>query len=127
MRILFSGTPIMPGKRVRTRCGICVLVQSVSDCSPACQLATQPRGSMAIGMSRWWIMRRSEEHTSELQSHHDLVCRLLLEKKKNISVLHSSADPPDITMINHRLVEAFPLRTNDLLVFNRNSYTLLNQ
>src|SRR5437588_6105120 len=26
---------------------------------------------------------RSEEHTSELQSHSDLVCRLLLEKKKN--------------------------------------------
>src|SRR5437773_6068930 len=28
---------------------------------------------------------RSEEHTSELQSHHDLVCRLLLEKKKPVS------------------------------------------
>src|SRR5437667_5304403 len=28
---------------------------------------------------------RSEEHTSELQSHHDLVCRLLLEKKKTKS------------------------------------------
>src|SRR5436190_8095875 len=27
---------------------------------------------------------RSEEHTSELQSHSDLVCRLLLEKKKTI-------------------------------------------
>src|SRR2546428_6169489 len=27
-------------------------------------------------------MRRSEEHTSELQSRSDLVCRLLLEKKK---------------------------------------------
>src|SRR5260221_1599215 len=27
---------------------------------------------------------RSEEHTSELQSHSDLVCRLLLEKKKRI-------------------------------------------
>src|SRR5438034_4453254 len=27
-------------------------------------------------------LRRSEEHTSELQSHSDLVCRLLLEKKK---------------------------------------------
>src|SRR6266851_2894740 len=27
-------------------------------------------------------VERSEEHTSELQSHHDLVCRLLLEKKK---------------------------------------------
>src|SRR5438132_2968374 len=29
-------------------------------------------------------VRRSEEHTSELQSHSDLVCRLLLEKKKTI-------------------------------------------
>src|SRR5437773_5499064 len=28
------------------------------------------------------LVQRSEEHTSELQSHHDLVCRLLLEKKK---------------------------------------------
>ena len=27
------------------------------------------------------LLKRSEEHTSELQSHHDLVCRLLLEKK----------------------------------------------
>src|SRR5438034_7357502 len=27
-------------------------------------------------------LERSEEHTSELQSHSDLVCRLLLEKKK---------------------------------------------
>src|SRR5438034_5633086 len=31
--------------------------------------------------SAWW---RSEEHTSELQSHSDLVCRLLLEKKKKL-------------------------------------------
>src|SRR5437868_9422215 len=30
----------------------------------------------------WRIRRRSEEHTSELQSRFDLVCRLLLEKKK---------------------------------------------
>src|SRR6266540_5866189 len=29
---------------------------------------------------------RSEEHTSELQSHHDLVCRLLLEKKKKTNI-----------------------------------------
>src|SRR5947207_3264003 len=29
------------------------------------------------------VSYRSEEHTSELQSHSDLVCRLLLEKKKN--------------------------------------------
>src|SRR5437667_12795702 len=32
--------------------------------------------------TRRWSATRSEEHTSELQSHHDLVCRLLLEKKK---------------------------------------------
>src|SRR5260221_7416651 len=35
------------------------------------------RGAMSPGKAR------SEEHTSELQSHSDLVCRLLLEKKKN--------------------------------------------
>src|SRR6266540_2202558 len=38
---------------------------------------------MVRGSSRAANTRpRSEEHTSELQSHHDLVCRLLLEKKK---------------------------------------------
>src|SRR5437773_4093390 len=31
------------------------------------------------------VCARSEEHTSELQSHHDLVCRLLLEKKKTMT------------------------------------------
>src|SRR5260370_18852570 len=33
------------------------------------------------GSTCWWAAR-SEEHTSELQSHLNLVCRLLLEKKK---------------------------------------------
>src|SRR5438874_1908413 len=33
----------------------------------------------------WWLGLRSEEHTSELQSRRDLVCRLLLEKKKKKS------------------------------------------
>src|SRR5260370_4063604 len=35
--------------------------------------------------------QRSEEHTSELQSHLNLVCRLLLEKKKKI--------PPDLVRL----------------------------
>src|SRR5438034_6231699 len=35
---------------------------------------------IATTTARW--PKRSEEHTSELQSHSDLVCRLLLEKKK---------------------------------------------
>src|SRR2546430_5231302 len=34
-------------------------------------------------------IRRSEEHTSELQSQSNLVCRLLLEKKKNNTTTHS--------------------------------------
>src|SRR2546425_3343844 len=38
------------------------------------------------------VLRRSEEHTSELQSLAYLVCRLLLEKKKQIRV-HPSQSP----------------------------------
>src|SRR5437773_5477711 len=38
--------------------------------------------SCHISRERSVSTSRSEEHTSELQSHHDLVCRLLLEKKK---------------------------------------------
>src|SRR5258708_27309195 len=38
----------------------------------------------------WTCSNRSEEHTSELQSPDHLVCRLLLEKKKQISLLHIS-------------------------------------
>src|SRR5260370_29246431 len=34
-------------------------------------------------------LKRSEEHTSELQSHLNLVCRLLLEKKKNNKIEES--------------------------------------
>src|SRR2546429_2077869 len=38
-------------------------------------------------------LRRSEEHTSELQSRLHLVCRLLLEKKKNMRTLN-----PDLVL-----------------------------
>src|SRR2546427_8200478 len=48
------------------------------------------------------LTRRSEEHTSELQSQSNLVCRLLLEKKKkqkvrtnNTQPLHSNVAPVD--------------------------------
>src|SRR5260221_10072630 len=37
------------------------------------------------------IVQRSEEHTSELQSHSDLVCRLLLEKKNRPRTVCSSS------------------------------------
>src|SRR5260370_4301145 len=40
---------------------------------------------------------RSEEHTSELQSHLNLVCRLLLEKKKtNAEPATTEATPPNV-------------------------------
>src|SRR2546428_5282124 len=38
----------------------------------------------SVALQRRHRSARSEEHTSELQSRSDLVCRLLLEKKKNI-------------------------------------------
>src|SRR5260370_19152407 len=43
-------------------------------------------------------LRRSEEHTSELQSHLNLVCRLLLEKKKKIT----HGDPPKLRQYTSR-------------------------
>src|SRR5436309_11308659 len=42
-----------------------------------------------------WHYMRSEEHTSELQSRENLVCRLLLEKKKTI--LNTSYSHPNLT------------------------------
>src|SRR5260370_8010859 len=47
---------------------------------------------------------RSEEHTSELQSHLNLVCRLLLEKKKNSSPVRSPSPishPTPLLLSNH--------------------------
>src|SRR5260370_10996184 len=47
--------------------------------------STRPRSITISAARRGFIARfckRSEEHTSELQSHLNLVCRLLLEKKK---------------------------------------------
>src|SRR2546427_7830443 len=40
------------------------------------------RGRVATVAVKEFIFKRSEEHTSELQSQSNLVCRLLLEKKK---------------------------------------------
>src|SRR5438132_6758303 len=49
---------------------------------PACR---ECRGRRGLAAPR--VLARSEEHTSELQSHSDLVCRLLLEKKKKTNPL----------------------------------------
>src|SRR2546427_6998653 len=51
-------------------------------------------GVPACDLTRTWS-HRSEEHTSELQSQSNLVCRLLLEKKNNIKprLDHRASDP----------------------------------
>src|SRR5437868_10375355 len=54
-----------------------------------------PRGIQRSSLRelRWMPRARSEEHTSELQSRFDLVCRLLLEKKNPRSRQSASPDP----------------------------------
>src|SRR5436190_15748002 len=54
--------------------------------SRTCTLCAMRQGKQTPAL-RW--STRSEEHTSELQSHSDLVCRLLLEKKKLDKEAHS--------------------------------------
>src|SRR2546426_6254432 len=46
----------------------------------------KPQKSQVLNVSEDCDTERSEEHTSELQSPCNLVCRLLLEKKNNISI-----------------------------------------
>src|SRR2546428_8263370 len=59
---------------------------SLHDALPICALPPYAGGYRLPVIGRWRVHRthydRSEEHTSELQSRSDLVCRLLLEKKK---------------------------------------------
>src|SRR3712207_8739764 len=61
-------------------------VVEVCDVDPAARLAAAHLGfattNLEEGLSRADVIFRSEEHTSELQSRQYLVCRLLLEKKK---------------------------------------------
>src|SRR5690606_41796330 len=51
----------------------------------ACRLPTDPHWEIDMRLTPGILVGslRSEEHTSELQSRENLVCRLLLEKKKN--------------------------------------------
>src|SRR2546430_4132918 len=60
-------------------------------------ISPELRGGLTIG----FCSARSEEHTSELQSQSNLVCRLLLEKKKNKQPM-PFAHPP---VANFPLVE----------------------
>src|SRR3712207_7320924 len=66
--------------------------QTPDDCrrrSDECVVSVQG-SAFKVQSSRFTVHERSEEHTSELQSRQYLVCRLLLEKKKNNSLAGSS-------------------------------------
>src|SRR5437867_9773523 len=58
---------------------------SMVHCSSCCALDWMKASEAALPS-----LIRSEEHTSELQSPYDLVCRLLLEKKKYKSISHTT-------------------------------------
>src|SRR5437773_9508345 len=71
-------------------------------CGFGCVMAAEIlSGFLVVDVWSWvnfaLLQTRSEEHTSELQSHHDLVCRLLLEKKKPDSNTHTKPSPFPIT------------------------------
>src|SRR5260221_8332610 len=53
---------------------------------------------------------RSEEHTSELQSHSDLVCRLLLEKKKKKHNLGASIRYDEMRLCTRLRTSGAPVR-----------------
>src|SRR2546430_5335744 len=76
---LFPYTTLFRSKKVRDTLGVPVLsdVHQVSEVAPAAEVLDV-------------LQIRSEEHTSELQSQSNLVCRLLLEKKKKINIISCS-------------------------------------
>src|SRR3712207_7579003 len=83
---IYPGRPVARGRPRDRRLKDGLVVHSSED----------PPG---LHSSRTW---RSEEHTSELQSRQYLVCRLLLEKKKNISHLPSNVTTATLVSYSHR-------------------------
>src|SRR5262245_63193115 len=71
-------------RRQWARCCIWKAACSISTASPSTALWSRSGNVMRKASTTIRVSRaRSEEHTSELQSLRHLVCRLLLEKKKN--------------------------------------------
>src|SRR5438270_9468208 len=97
----------------RSTCGKRVIGRipgTIGACTPAAARASRKRRNASVSKKNWVMARvapasilrfrfsrsaaaerenlkRSEEHTSELQSQSNLVCRLLLEKKKSTAIL----------------------------------------
>src|SRR5438270_9083176 len=76
---LFRSAPITPGATPTATSPLTLMPLRLSRCSVGHGGSLGPLHGCVAGIS---ITTRSEEHTSELQSQSNLVCRLLLEKKK---------------------------------------------
>src|SRR2546421_1846959 len=68
-----------------------MLAQTAEDAADA--VSRLGRAALEFKLDGARVQLRSEEHTSELQSRSDLVCRLLLEKKKIFHTLIQSPAP----------------------------------
>src|SRR5260370_12011198 len=73
---------LLPPQVQRARTPVSVHLQALG-CAEVALLPGLPVPTAGHSRRRGHLPNRSEEHTSELQSHLNLVCRLLLEKKKN--------------------------------------------
>src|SRR5260221_6837359 len=84
---LFPYTTLFRSVRMRgTGCSVHLLNKSEAPLRCPGGLAVSADGHINRLVGQYRTQNgRSEEHTSELQSHSDLVCRLLLEKTDNVS------------------------------------------
>src|SRR3712207_7039707 len=85
-----SGGAVGPSGWARTRVRPRATLSAwLAACTPGGPVAPSASARRARASARPSPRRRSEEHTSELQSRQYLVCRLLLEKKKKIqNIIH---------------------------------------
>src|SRR3712207_7245199 len=88
---LFPYTTLFRSFENRHGCRTCAGREITSGCESAAGRQIERIGDVAPDRSE---RLRSEEHTSELQSRQYLVCRLLLEKKKNTTSLSYYTYPP---------------------------------
>src|SRR5690606_41428991 len=79
---LHDALPILIGRVQASRVG---LREAAADGPEGVRRVRGPDAKVAEGVHR--VAERSEEHTSELQSRENLVCRLLLEKKKKTNTI----------------------------------------
>src|SRR5260370_28830911 len=82
---ILSNSGLRPGKRVGVTNSTKMFSPDIANAAPQMHISGVEhflRKSIIKRTDRLLGALRSEEHTSELQSHLNLVCRLLLEKKK---------------------------------------------